>query len=233
MRIAITGEKGFIGIHLTSYFRNILKYEVIELTRDYLNNLGEIENLDWLIHTACLHRHPDEEKVFELNAELDIKTVKCLNDGKIKCNIMYLSSIQEELDTPYGRSKKHGVDLFKKYCLSVNKKFISYKLPNVFGQYAKPSHTSFIATFCYNMHHDLPIQYNTNQVKLISINQLLEIISTFEENTFNYTIIGVDEVYILLKNFKDLMSQHKIPIFNTIFELDLYQTFLSYSNYKI
>lgn len=233
MRIAITGEKGFIGIHLTSYFRNILNYEVIELTRDYLNNLGKIENLDWLIHTACLHRHPIEEKVFELNAELDIKTVKCLNASKIKCNIMYMSSIQEEFDTPYGRSKKHGVSLFKEYSLLVNKKFISYKMPNVFGQYAKPNHTSFVATFCYNFHNNLPIQYNTNQVKLISINQLLETVSTFEEDVFNPNLIGVDEVYMLLQNFQNLVLQNKIPIFNNAFELDLYQTFLSYRNYKI
>lgn len=233
MRIAITGEKGFIGIHLTSYFRNILKYEVIELSRDYLNNLAEVENLDWLIHAACIHRHPIEEKVFELNAELDTKTVACLNQNNIKCNVIYLSSIQEELDTPYGRSKKHGVGLFKNYCLSVNKKFISYQSPNVFGQYAKPNRTSFVATFCYNLHNNLPIQYNSNKVKLISINNLLEVVSTFEENEFKYASIQVDEVYMLLQNFKTLFLQNKIPIFNNNFELDLYQTFLSYSNYKI
>lgn len=233
MRIAITGEKGFIGIHLTHYFRHILKYEVIELSRDYLNNLSEIKHLDWLIHAACLHRHPIEEKVFELNSELDHKTINCLTSNNIRCNVVYMSSIHQELDTAYGRSKRLGVELFRNYCLSVNKKFTSYKLPNVFGPYAKPNHTSFVATFCYNLHNNLLVQYNTNQVKLISINQVCEKVATFEENTFNHTSITVEQVYLLLQNYKVLFLQNKIPIFNNAFEFDLYQTFLSYKNYKI
>ena len=52
MKIAITGEKGFVGLHLVNYFKYILKYEVIELGRDYLFKLSEVDELDWLIHGA-------------------------------------------------------------------------------------------------------------------------------------------------------------------------------------
>ena len=39
MKIAITGEKGFLGYHLTQYFKWVKKYEVIPLGRDYINNI--------------------------------------------------------------------------------------------------------------------------------------------------------------------------------------------------
>ena len=84
MKIAITGEKGFIGVHLTNYFRQVLKYEVIELGKDYLNNLPMISELDWLIHAAFVHRNPNPEKVLDLNRSLTQATINCLKNNNIQ-----------------------------------------------------------------------------------------------------------------------------------------------------
>jgi UDP-2-acetamido-2,6-beta-L-arabino-hexul-4-ose reductase len=35
-----------------------------------------------------------------------------------------------------------------------------FRLPNVFGKWARPNYNSAVATFCYNLAHDLPISVN-------------------------------------------------------------------------
>jgi UDP-2-acetamido-2,6-beta-L-arabino-hexul-4-ose reductase len=232
MRIAITGEKGFIGIHLTLYFRNILKYEVIELGRDYQDQLSIVKELDWLIHGACIHRHPDPEILLDLNRKLTDDTLNCLVENNIKCNIAFLSSYHEELDSPYGQSKKEAKFLLRQYCSSIHKEFVSFKLHNIFGRYAVPNKTSFIATFCYNLHNNLPVNFNKNEIKLVCIDDVVPIIAGFKETEIKYTETSVEEVYWFLNHFHQSRS-NKFPELKTKFELDLYQTYLSYSNYKL
>lgn len=233
MTIAITGEKGFIGIHLTQYFRNILKYEVIELGRDYLAPLSKVKKLDWLIHGAFIQRHNDPDTLIALNRKLTSDTIECLTNNNLKCNIAFLSSLQEDLENPYGQSKREAKVALSQYCTSVNKEFISFKLPNSFGIYAVPNKTSFVATFCYNLHNDLPINFNKNKIKLASINDVLPVIATLKQSEILYQETSVDEIYRLLGYFHQMNLSNKFPELKTKFELDLYQTYLSYINYKI
>ncbi len=233
MRIAITGEKGFIGIHLTQYFRNILKYEVVELGRNYLDSLSKEKKLDWIIHGAFIHRHPNSDTLVALNRKLTEDTLKCLLENQVKCNVAFLSSFHEELDTPYGRSKREAKIALSHYCASIDKEFVSFKLPNVFGIYAVPNKTSFVATFCYNLHNGLPIEYNKNRIKLIGINTVIPIVANLKENEIPHKEISVNEVYTLLDYFHKISISHKFPELKTKFELDLYETYLSYKNYKL
>lgn len=232
MKIAITGEKGFIGIHLTNYFRHILKYEVIELGRDYLSKLSDLKELDWLIHGAFLHRSSDPNEILEENRKLSITTIECLKNNNKKVNVVFLSSIQEDLETPYGIAKRESKELFKRYCLEVKSNFVSYKLPNVFGRYAKPYRTSFVATFCYNLHNNLEVQHNNNLVKLNYIDNVVAIIGTLEQKEITSTEISVEEVYFKLVEFRNAVNLNKFPVLNNELELHLFQTYLDYTNYK-
>lgn len=233
MRVAITGEKGFLGIHLTHYLRYILKYEVVELGRNYLDSLSKTETIDWLIHGACVHRHSVPEMVLKLNNEITVKTIECLRSNNIKCNIILLSSIHEKLDTFYGRSKREAKTQFEQYCLDSSTDFVSYNLPNIFGQYAKPNKTSFIATFCFNLFNNFPIQYNRNSIQLTSVNDIVQIICSFKEQEISSTTITVEEVYLLLITYLENYNNATLPNFKNKFEIDLFQTFVTYKNYKI
>jgi nucleoside-diphosphate-sugar epimerase len=233
MRIAITGEKGFLGIHLTNHLRHVLKYEVIELGRDFTDGLSTADNIQWLIHGACVHRHDNPEMVLKLNNEITSKTIDCLKKNNINCNIALLSSIQEETNTFYGESKREAKNQFKNFCLESNTTFISYRLPNVFGQYAKPNRTSFIATFSYNLFNNFPIEYNSNFVKLAFVNDVVDIICKFEDQEINAITITVEEVYLLLLKYNNWFNDSIFPNCKNKLEFDLYQTFLSYKNYKI
>lgn len=233
MRVAITGEKGFLGIHLTSYFKHILKYEVIELGRDYLEELSKKKQIDWLILGAFIHRHPEKNKVLDLNRNLTQNTLKVLEKSNFNGNIAFLSSIQEGNGSPYGQAKKEAREVFANYCLKTNSKFIAFKLPNIFGEYAKPKHTSFIATFCYNLNNDISIDYNKNKVSLCYVHDAIKIIAKFEQINFPITETTVETVYFILKDTKNNIKQGILPSFKTKLELDLYNTYLRYIHYRL
>ena len=56
MTVAITGEKGFLGYHLTQYYKWVKGYKVISLGKNYLNNLSKLKDSDVLIHCAGVNR---------------------------------------------------------------------------------------------------------------------------------------------------------------------------------
>lgn len=233
MRVAITGEKGFLGIHMINYLRQILKYDVVELGKEYLGELSKVKNLDWLIHGACTHRHDIPEMVLLLNREITNKTITCLKDNNIRCNIVFLSSIQEDNDSFYGQSKREAKEQFENYCRERNLDFISYRLPNIFGKYAKPNRTSFIATFCCNLFNNIQCKHNRNSVELIFVDEVVEKVCSFKEQEMGITSTTVESVYTLLASYKVLFDKNIFPKLENKFEFDLYQTFLSYKNYKI
>ncbi len=51
-----------------------------------------------------------------------------------------------------------------------------YRLPGVFGKWCKPNYNSVVATFCYNISHDLPIQVNNPsfELTLVYIDDVIE-----------------------------------------------------------
>ena len=232
MKIAITGEKGFLGNHLLKFFNNETQFETVSLGRNYLDDVLKLNNIDYLIHGASVHRDLNPEAVYLNNMLIHKQLVSFLINNSIKTNIVFISSIQEIQSNPYGRSKSEGKLLFKKYCEEAGTEFISHPLPNLFGSGARPYHTSFVATFCYNLHNDIPCQYNSNIVKLCFIDNAVKEIGKFRSETeFDITTISVREVFNILYNFNKLHLLDKTPIINSDFEENLYKTFLSYKDY--
>jgi UDP-2-acetamido-2,6-beta-L-arabino-hexul-4-ose reductase len=234
MKIAITGEKGFLGNHLTKFFKNETKFETVSLGRNYLDDLHKLKNVDYLIHAASVHRDPNPEAVYLNNMLIHKQLISFLVNNSIKTNIVFISSIQEIQNNPYGRSKSEGKILFKKFCEEAGTEFFSYPLPNLFGSGAKPYRTSFVATFCYNLHNDIQCQYNSNIVNLCFIDNAVKEIGKFRsEPKFDITTISVSEIFDILFNFNKLHLQNKTPIINSDFEENLFTTFLSYKDYII
>jgi nucleoside-diphosphate-sugar epimerase len=233
IKIAITGERGFLGRHLASYFSDNAKYLIISLGRNFLESIDKIKDADYLIHAASVHRRDNPDSVYRENMEMNYALIEKLNYFSIKINIVFISSVHEILDTPYGRSKIHGKAIFEKYCYEVNKIFISHSLPNLFGPYAKPNATSFIATFCYNLYNNLESSYNNNIVNLCYVNDAVaEIGKLSQMNTSFETIkIKVSDVFKLLKHFKNEIDIGNIPKVNSRFEQNLLYTFLSYKSF--
>ena len=75
------------------------------------------------------------------------------------------SSTQAGKENPYGISKKAGEDILFTYAQENKSKVMVYRLPNVFGKWCKPNYNSAIATFCYNIAREIPIQINDDLLK--------------------------------------------------------------------
>ena len=94
---------------------------------------------------------------------------------------MLSSSIQATLagrfgNSEYGKSKKAGEELFFDYAATTGAKVLVYRFPNIFGKWCRPNYNSAVATFCYNIAHNLPITVNdpSTQLELLYIDDLVD-----------------------------------------------------------
>ena len=106
---------------------------------------------------------------------------------------MLASSVQATLtgrfqNSEYGKSKLAGEELFFKYGKDTGAKMLVYRFPNLFGKWCRPNYNSAVATFCYNMANDLPLQINdrNTELELLYIDDLVEGLLDALENKGKY-----------------------------------------------
>ena len=150
------------------------------------------------------------------------------------------SSIQAELDNPYGKSKKAGEDLFFEYAKKNNTEVLVYRLPNVFGKWCRPNYNSAVATFCHNIAHDLDITVNdpSHMMNLVYIDDVVnELLDALEGNAHkedDFCIVPVTHQISLgdiadqLYSFKDSRNTFQVADMSDAFTKKLYSTYLSY-----
>ena len=97
------------------------------------------------------------------------------------CPVMLSSSVQAALEgrfagSEYGKSKLAGEELFFKYGQETAASVYVYRFPNLFGKWCRPNYNSVVATFCYNMARNLPMEVNdrSTQLELLYIDDLLD-----------------------------------------------------------
>ena len=190
MNIGITGQSGFIGYHLTNYLLQ-KNFNVIPINKEDFSSdqklYKAIKNCNVIIHLAGMNRGPDKE-VHDCNIQLASQLISTLQESNLKPAIIFASSTQEEMDNPYGRSKKEATNLFIDWATKNNTNFTSLLIPNVFGPFCKPFYNSVIATFCYQLtHNQEPVIQIDKSLKLIYINDLVEKICEFIEKPFKRT----------------------------------------------
>jgi UDP-2-acetamido-2,6-beta-L-arabino-hexul-4-ose reductase len=230
MKIAITGETGFLGYHLIQYYKYQLGYDVVSLTRDYQHNIHLIKDCDWLIHCAGVNR---SASVGSDNILLANELVRLLRTYDIKINIAFTSSVQEYFGTEYGQGKSEAGKILHEYCKSNETKFISYKLPNLFGPFGKPNYNSVVATFCYNIVNGNECKVNDNVVDLCYVYDAIQVMSlTDAEHTYVTTSISIKSLYEKLSEFHLNYSNGVIPELNTKFDIQLFNTYRSFAECK-
>ena len=177
MKILVTGAKGFIGKNLIVELRNHKYEDIFEYDLDSTDDELDIyaKEADFIFHLAGVNRPKDEKEFMEGNFGFTSTLLTKLKQYKNNCPIMISSSIQAELNNPYGLSKKAGEELMFAYGKETNSKVLVYRFPNVFGKWCKPNYNSAVATFSSNIANDLPIIVNDPNVdmKLIYIDDLV------------------------------------------------------------
>ena len=245
MKILITGANGFIGKNLICELKNRGYKDIYECDKD--TSLEELDkytkDCNFVYHIAGVNRPKDNDEYMEGNFGFTSTLLNKLKENNNKCPILLTSSIQAELDNPYGISKKAGEDLLFQYSEDENVKVYVYRLPNVFGKWCKPNYNSVIATFCYNIANNMDITINNVKTKLTLvyiddvINEFINCINIDENissknKSFYYIPITYDktlgEIVDLINTFKESTKNYIISNMNDEFCKKLYSTYLSY-----
>jgi UDP-2-acetamido-2,6-beta-L-arabino-hexul-4-ose reductase len=244
MKILVTGAKGFIGKNLIAELKNqnyidIFEYD-IDSTLEELNQFTK--DCEFVFHLAGVNRPKDPKEFQEGNFGFTTILLDYLKKNNNKAPIMLASSIQAELDNPYGVSKKDGEELLFSYGKENETKVLIYRFPNVFGKWCRPNYNSVIATFSHNIANDIPITVNDENVEmnLVYIDDLVkELINALrgEENRKDRFCfvepdykIRLSEVINLLYLFKKYRESNFIPRTDDPFIKKLYATYISYIN---
>lgn len=162
-KVLITGADGFIGKNLRLYLAERAGVQVVSFTRE--NTMGQLpdllEDVDFIFHLAGVNRPQDPAEFDSGNYGLTqalCDAVSGLERGVGQSTqIVFASSSQAALDNAYGRSKRAAEDALFSLQHQYNVPVHVFRLPNVFGKWARPNYNSVVATFCHNIAHDLPI----------------------------------------------------------------------------
>lgn len=242
MKILVTGAKGFIGQNLIVELANRGYKDVLEFDKDTDSTLleGYCKEAEFIYHLAGVNRPVEESEFMEGNFGFTSDLLNYLKKYKNTCPIMLSSSIQAELDNPYGESKKAGEELLFNYYVETGAKVLVYRFPNVFGKWSRPNYNSAVATFCYNIARDIPIKVNDQSVlmNLVYIDDVVNELINALDNKENlvglycevekkYSVLLGDIVDSIYK-FKNSRDNKFIVDLTDEFTKKLYSTYLSF-----
>ncbi|WP_181214216.1 capsular polysaccharide biosynthesis protein CapF [Phocaeicola faecicola] len=254
MNILVTGAKGFVGRNLVSQLHNIrdgkAKYydiagqEINVYEYDIDSDPAELEiyckDADFVFNLAGVNRPKDQSEFMKGNFGFASSLLDTLKKYNNTCPVMISSSIQAELDNPYGESKRAGENLMFDYAKETGAKVLVYRYPNLFGKWCRPNYNSAVATFCNNIAHDLPIQVNDPNVVMHLVyiddvvDELIAALSGKEHYEGKFCVvptvhtITLGGIVELLYSFKNSRSDLSIADMNDPLTKKLYSTYLSY-----
>ena len=215
MKILVTGANGFVGKNLCAQLNNIREgkakcYGTLSIESVYEYDIDStLEDLDcycqdcdFVFNLAGVNRPKNQEEFMQGNFGFASQLLDALQKHHNTCPVMISSSVQATLagrfgNSEYGRSKKAGEELMFDYAKATGAQVLVYRFPNLFGKWCRPNYNSAIATFCYNIAHDLPIQVNDRSVEmeLLYIDDLVdEMIAALQGKAHKCEFDGVDAI---------------------------------------
>lgn len=240
--VLVTGASGFIGKNLCSQLELQEGITVRRFTRDSSQEelITLIMEADFIFHLAGVNRPKDESELTTSNQVLTEQIIEVLRKANKKTPILLTSSIQAELDNPYGRSKVAAENALTAWYKETQSPVYIYRLPGVFGKWCKPNYNSVVATFCYNIANSLPIQISdpNHKITLAYIDDIVdEFIKRLDDNSSTtdhfYTIPQTFDVSLAnlkdrITSLHDIRSTLIIPNLEDTLNKYLYATYISY-----
>lgn len=240
-KVVVTGSKGFIGRHLMEALNRRSAVEVrgfdIDSSPEVLAEA--LREADVVFHLAGVNRPERVEEYEEGNHLLTKKVCTVLEEADRTPMVVFSSSIQVELDNPYGKSKLRAEDALRDWSKRTGAGVAIFRLKNVFGKWCRPNYNSVVATLCHNMAKGLPISIS-NPVKKIELVYIDDVISAFfscldrPPHGFEYRdvspsfIVSLRDLARQIEMFRDSRHSLLLPDFSDLFLKRLYATYISY-----
>lgn len=248
LKIGITGQSGFIGTHLYNTLGlEPENFQRIPFDRFFFEDIALLEQFvsqcDVIVHLAALNRHNDTRTIYDTNLDLIKRLILALESTSSTPHLLFASSIQEERDNPYGRSKKEGRILLEEWAAKNRARFTGLIMPNVFGPFGHPYYNSVVATFCHQLtHNEQPKIDIDGELKLIYVAELVQTIithivnpqsTTTSRQISHTTTIKVSRLLEKLTAFKHTYFDKQIvPEIREPFDRNLFNTFVCYIDHK-
>lgn len=210
MKVLITGANGFVGKNLQLHLSERTDVEINFFTREQdLSDLAElVSNADIVFHLAGVNRPQDPAEFKQGNVDLTRSLCKALQEAGKEIPIVYSSSIQAEAENPYGDSKRAAENELLDHAKKNGSSVFIYRLPNVFGKWARPNYNSAVATFCYNISQGLPIQINDPAAK-VNLVYIDDVIASFLQ-VLDGQLIGSN--FVEKDGFVEIEQQYHISV---------------------
>jgi len=162
MKVLITGANGFVGKNLTVHLGEREDVEIFRFSRDddpqALTDL--VAQADFIFHLAGVNRPQDPAEFKTGNTDLTRLLSEAIVASGRKIPLIYTSSTQAEQGNAYGSSKLGAEGVLRCLAADYGSPVHIFRLPNVFGKWARPNYNSVVATFCHNIARGLSIQIN-------------------------------------------------------------------------
>jgi len=243
-KILITGADGFVGTNLrVELGREPDRYQVlcadIDTPPERLS--GYLKECEFVVHLAGVNRPKDDSEFAAGNADFTRHVLDTLTEHNNTVPFVMTSSIQAQLDNPYGKSKLAAENAVLDYGKESGADVYIFRLPNVFGKWCRPNYNSAVATFCHNIARELPIQVNdrSSKLTLVYIDDVIDLIKAAigggitpradghcDVPVTHATDLGyvVDKLY----EFSKVRDSLVMPSLEDALDKALYSTFVSY-----
>jgi UDP-2-acetamido-2,6-beta-L-arabino-hexul-4-ose reductase len=157
--ILITGAGGFVGRNLIVRLEELGGHEILPVLRETTPDAlaAAMARAEIVLHLAGTNRTPDPAQFQAGNAGFTAALCAAAKATGRAIPIAYASSIRAADESDYGRSKRAAEIAVEAYGAETGAPAFVYRLPNIFGKWARPDYNSAVATFCHNVARGLPI----------------------------------------------------------------------------
>jgi len=242
--ILVTGANGFIGRNLAAHLkpRDDIRLHLYDTGNRDAELHDWASEADVVFHLAGVNRPQNIQDYESGNVGSTERLCNVLRTMGRRPHILFSSSIQAELDNPYGVSKRLAEETLQHFAAESKTPLTIFRLKNVFGKWCRPNYNSVVATFCHNIAHDLPITVSDpdRELELIHVDDVVAAFLTEMDwpqlggprivppDAIPSQTVALADLAGRIQSFHEMRQSLRLPDFSTQFNRQLYATYLSH-----